>query len=112
MMIQNLEKNKNCFVHLISSQEQPPRNKSILSFTNLADQDEASRVGLQPASGQSQGGSGVNVGSVLSTVSPSVTQAEWECRYEEGRNYSDDMMRDPGVILSHQRRLHSAWSGV
>lgn len=28
-MIQNLEKNKNCFVRLISSQEQPPRNKSI-----------------------------------------------------------------------------------
>lgn len=95
----------------LSSQEQPPRNKSILGFTYLPDEDEASRVGLQPAWGQSRGGSGVTVGSVLSTVSPSVIQAKWECRYEEGRNDSDDM-RDPGVILSHQRRLHPARCGV
>lgn len=72
----------------------------MLSFRYLTDQHEASRVGLQPALGQSRGGSGVNAGSMLSTVSPSVIEAKWECRYEEGRNYSDDMMRDPEVILS------------
>lgn len=57
------------------------------------------------------GGSGVNVGSVLSTGSPSVLQAKWESRYEEGRNYSDDMRRDPGVTPSHSAPSSSslAW---
>lgn len=55
-----------------------------------------------------EGESGVNVGSLLSAVSQSVIQAKWDCRYEEGRNYGDDMMRDPGVMLSHYHHLHSA----
>lgn len=44
--------------------------------------------------------------------SRSVIQAEWDCRYEEGSNLGDDMMRDPGVILSHHRHLHSAQPGI
>lgn len=55
-----------------------------------------------------EGESGVNVGSLLSAASQSVIQAKWDCRYEQGRNYSDDMMRDPGVMLSHYHHLHSA----
>lgn len=43
------------------------------------------------------GGPGVNAGSLLSAVHQSAVQAKWDRRYEEGRNYSADMMRDPGV---------------
>lgn len=73
-------------------------------------QDEESHVGLQHGLGQR--GSRVTVGSVLSAVSHSVIQAKWGCRYEQGRNYSDDMMRDPEVMLSLCHHLHSALHGL
>lgn len=58
------------------------------------------------------GESGVNVGSLLSAVHQSAVQAKWDRRYEEGRNYSADMMRDPGVMLSRHHHLHSARRGL
>ncbi len=44
----------------------------------------------------------------MAVSSLSVIQAKWDYRYEEGRIYSEDMMRDLGVILSHHHHLHSA----
>lgn len=35
---------------------------------------------------------------VMAVSSFSVIQAKWDCRYEEGKNYSDDMMVDLGVF--------------
>lgn len=45
---------------------------------------------------------------VTAVSSLSVIQAKWDCRYEEGKNYSDDMMGDPGFIQSHYHHLHIA----
>lgn len=57
------------------------------------------------------GVSGVNVGSLLSAVHQSAVQAKWDGRYEEGRNYSADMMRDPGVdaVTPPPSSFSAAW---
>lgn len=62
-------------------------------FTEMADQDEESRVGgvchllWDGHEGERGGKCGVTAVSSLSVI-----EAKGDCRYEEGRNYSDDMM--------------------
>lgn len=81
----------------------------------MAYQDEESRAGgVCHLLWDRLGGVGGGWGKcwVMAVSGLSVTPAKWDCRYEEGSNYSDDMMGDPGVIQSHYHRLHSALQGV
>lgn len=54
---------------------------------------------------------------VMAVSSLSVIQAKWDCRYEKGRNCSDDMMRDTRVTqspssFSAARPINSVTSSV
>jgi len=86
-----------------------PRNKRYQNvILDAASTRSVSRRGcLPPALGQTRGGVWGKRG-VTAVSSRSVEQAKWGCCYEEGRNYSDDMMGDPGVLQSHHHHPHSA----